>query len=401
MAKDKRHCNVLSLDTIINLYFVIIVFFQFQNLANAKTKNSSCHENSFSSTLLPWSIFSARNSCPMCRGDFFFSGETVIWNSPNFWSRWRTKRNTRDASMMVKLLGLMFCFFFPFLLDDWTWKLHQAAFPWGHSRKSWKKMVERKLWWVDFPQHFDRNLVFSAAEIAWSQRLFCDVALPCLMVYDCKGCANWSQSPSKVPAVPPGTQAAWAGGTRGCMKPSKISGARLVRWVWEAHLPWLAAYLSKRTAESIMRSRKTDPISRHHPDSVFSSLILIVFTMNRWHSSTTLCYSDVFSNCDFPIHWQVKHCSHEDPMASEWRARILRTGWILRVTVMKLWNYQWLSVGNLVEKTYINYIRLVFRYLCIHSHPCTYICKQLHTFAYLYIRTSTCIYTHLHTCSYI
>ena len=45
---------------------------------------------------------------------FFFSGETVIWNSPNFWSRWRTKRNTRDASMMVKLLGLMFFFFFRF-----------------------------------------------------------------------------------------------------------------------------------------------------------------------------------------------------------------------------------------------------------------------------------------------
>lgn len=213
----------------------------------------------------------------------------------------------------------LMCFFFPFLLDDCTWKLHQVAFPWGHKQK-----LEKKRWKGSYDESISLSILIETFGVFWLLKLRdpkdCFVMLHCHVWWciGCKGCANWSQSPSKVPAVPPGTQAAWAGGTRGCMKPYKIGGARLVRWVWEAHLPWLAAYLSKRTAESIMRSRKTDPISRHHPDSVFSSLILIVFTMNRWHSSTTLYYSDVFSNCDFPIHWQVKHCSHEDPMASEW-----------------------------------------------------------------------------------
>lgn len=124
--------------------------------------------------------------------------------------------------------------------------------------------------------------------------------------------------------------------------------------------------------------------------------------MNRWHSSTTLYYSDVFSNCDFPIHWQVKHCSHEDPMASEWRARILRTGWILRV--MKLWNYQWLSVGNLVEKTYILHQTFCLdtcASIRIHVHKFAIICKQLHTFIYVHLHVSTHIYIHVHTSKYM
>ena len=254
-----------------------------------------------------------------CAEATFFFREKLWFGIHRIFGAGEEQKNTMDASMMMKLMGLIDVFFFPFLLDDCTWKLHQVAFPWGHKQK-----LEKKRWKGSYDESISLSILIETFGVFWLLKLRdpkdCFVMLHCHVWWciGCKGCANWSQSPSKVPAVPPGTQAAWAGGTRGCMKPYKIGGARLVRWVWEAHLPWLAAYLSKRTAESIMRSRKTDPISRHHPDSVFSSLILIVFTMNRWHSSTTLYYSDVFSNCDFPIHWQVKHCSHEDPMASEW-----------------------------------------------------------------------------------
>lgn len=233
MAKDKRHFNVLSLDTIINLYFVIIVFFQFQKLGKCQNEKQFMPRKLFQFHTSSMVNLLRQKLLPNVQRRLFFFGRNCDLEFTQFLEPVKNQKKHQGCINDGEALGSDVLFFFPFLLDDWTWKLHQAAFPWGHSRKSWKKMVERKLWWVDFPQHFDKNLVFSAAEIAWSQRLFCDVALPCLMVYDCKGCANWSQSPSKVPAVPPGTQAAWAGGTRGCMKPSKISGARLVRWVWE------------------------------------------------------------------------------------------------------------------------------------------------------------------------
>ncbi len=135
--------------------------------------------------------------------------------------------------------------------------------------------------------------------------------------------------------------------------------------------------------------------------------------MTFFHNSIIfrLFFFQLRFSCTF--HWQVKHCSHEDPMASEWHAWLLRTGWILRV---KLWNYQWLSVG-MVEKTReVHHICIHLRSFasirinlhgCIHLHTFTFRTLTLHlhihlyTFIYIYIHLYTLICIHLHPFAYI
>lgn len=54
---------------------------------------------------------------------------------------------------------------------------------------------------IYIPQHFnfDRNLVFAAENFVIPPRLFCDVALPCLMVYDSKGLCQLIPKPIQSP----------------------------------------------------------------------------------------------------------------------------------------------------------------------------------------------------------
>ena len=143
MAKDKRHFNVLSLDTIINLYFVIIVF--------SISKLGKCQKKQF----MPRKFFQFHTSSMVNllrqkllpnvqRRLFFFSGETVIWNSPNV-EPVKNKRNTRDASMMSETLGSdVFCFFFVFV-GSLNLEVAPGCLPLRPQAKAGTKTVERKL----------------------------------------------------------------------------------------------------------------------------------------------------------------------------------------------------------------------------------------------------------------
>ena len=131
-------------------------------------------------------------------------------------------------------------------------------------------------------------------------------------------------------------------------------------------------------------------------------------------------------------------------MASEWRAWILRTGWILRVTVSyeTISDSQWVWLRRLgkyiifvyicdhlhpfasiytvsyiyihLHSVHLHYIYIyicilytfmyiyihLYTLICIHLHPFAYIYKIFHTFTFIYIyfnlHTSTSICTHLH-----
>ena len=116
IGNGKRQETLQRLKFRYNYQFIFCnyCFFQFQNLANAKTKNSSCHENSFSSTLLPWSIFSARNSCPMCRGDFFFFGRNCDLEFTQFLEPVKNQKKRQGCINDGEALGSDVLFFFRF-----------------------------------------------------------------------------------------------------------------------------------------------------------------------------------------------------------------------------------------------------------------------------------------------
>lgn len=149
MAKDKRHFNILSLDTI--LY--VVLFLQFQNLKLAKCLKKTVHAMKILS--VPH-FFHGQSPPPetlaQCAEATFFSGEIFVWNSPNG-EPVENKTNTMDASMMSKLLGLM-CFFLDLIefcsfFSCFCWMIELGSCTRLPSleatSKSWKKMGERKL----------------------------------------------------------------------------------------------------------------------------------------------------------------------------------------------------------------------------------------------------------------